>query len=137
MEAGRFVKRRPNGTEVWAFGTGGHLKAYLAMQSDRNVVIYAVEGVTVLGALWTQCIYTVSPALVTVAFDGTPPGSATVAAQKDCPWTVTAPNRVHFAGPSSGFANPDVDPVHTFTFTVDANQSAAERQVDVTIGGVI
>jgi hypothetical protein len=136
MEAGRFVKRRADGSEVWAFGTAGHPGAFLAMQSDRNVAIYPEPGDPALDALGTQCIYTVSPPLVTVFAEGTTSGSATVASQTDCPWTASAPSWVHIAAPTSGFADPINEATHTVTFTVDANASVSERQVDVTIGDV-
>lgn len=38
---GNLVLYSPNGSAVWASGTGGHPGAHLTMQNDGNLVIYS------------------------------------------------------------------------------------------------
>jgi YD repeat-containing protein len=128
MVSGRLVIYDANGAEVTSLGEAGHPGAYLVVQSDRNLVIYAPGG-TPIWSWGTGCTYVPSPLNFWVAYTGDT-RTVDVASDVDCQWTTTSTEpwvTIVSGGNSSGTGAAQI--------AVAANTSTSGRSHNVQIAG--
>ncbi len=127
MEDGRFVVRDVHGAEVWSWGDSGHPGAFIAMQNDRNVVIYNQAGTQALWSWNTACSYVPKRLYMYVNGSGET-RELDVDTSVDCPWTTSSPESwVTVSEGASVLGN------GTAEFTIAANPGLANRRIEVEI----